>query len=49
MSWYEWAGIGAAVYAVVGLVTWALMKAASDADDIMESWHEKEGSCVHDD
>lgn len=47
MNWYLFAGIAAAVYAVVGLVTWALMKAASDADDIMENW-EKEVTDVYD-
>lgn len=37
MTWYEWTAIGLTVYAVVGLFAWALMKAASDADDTIES------------
>lgn len=42
MSLLGIAVIVVAVYAVVGTVTYALMKTASDADDIMEAWLEGE-------
>jgi hypothetical protein len=48
MTWYEWVGIGLTVYIIVGVLAWALMKTASDADDAMEAWT-KEDYCVHDD